>query len=128
MQCWGAGIQENSPALLCRVCCSFIQSLDLFSSAAHHACRFRGIQEAIENGSFQQQATAVALLRLTPVVPFRSAGWALISLLVTCLLGRTAIARTQLPSVVVLAVATLSCSTSSDILHAHAVPATTCWA
>ena len=33
--------------------------------------KFQGIQDAIDQGSFAQQAIAVALLRLTPVVPFR---------------------------------------------------------
>ena len=33
-----------------------------------------GIQDAIEQGSFRQQSIAVALLRLTPVVPFRYGG------------------------------------------------------
>ena len=32
---------------------------------------FARVQEAIDSGSFQQQVIAVALLRLTPVVPFR---------------------------------------------------------
>ena len=35
--------------------------------------KFQGIQDAIDQGSFAQQAIAVALLRLTPVVPFRYA-------------------------------------------------------
>lgn len=34
---------------------------------------FNRVQNAIESGSFQQQVVAVTLLRLTPVVPFRSA-------------------------------------------------------
>ena len=34
---------------------------------------FARVQEAIDSGSFQQQVIAVALLRLTPVVPFRQA-------------------------------------------------------
>ena len=33
---------------------------------------FSRVQNAIESGSFQQQVVAVTLLRLTPVVPFRS--------------------------------------------------------
>ena len=33
--------------------------------------KFKGIQEAIDKGSFAQQSIAVAVLRLTPVVPFR---------------------------------------------------------
>ena len=35
--------------------------------------KFQGIQDAIDKGSFTQQAIAVAVLRLTPVVPFRCA-------------------------------------------------------
>lgn len=38
--------------------------------------KFQGIQEAIDKGSFTQQSIAVAVLRLTPVVPFRFA-WCL---------------------------------------------------
>ena len=34
---------------------------------------FSRVQNAIESGSFQEQVVAVTLLRLTPVVPFRSA-------------------------------------------------------
>ncbi len=33
--------------------------------------KFKGIQDAIDQGSFAQQSIAVAVLRLTPVVPFR---------------------------------------------------------
>ena len=33
--------------------------------------KFQGIQDAIDKGSFTQQTIAVAVLRLTPVVPFR---------------------------------------------------------
>lgn len=33
--------------------------------------KFKGIQDAIDQGSFMQQSIAVAVLRLTPVVPFR---------------------------------------------------------
>ena len=33
--------------------------------------KFKGIQDAIDKGSFAQQSIAVAVLRLTPVVPFR---------------------------------------------------------
>lgn len=33
--------------------------------------KFQGIQDAIDQGSFAQQSIAVAVLRLTPVVPFR---------------------------------------------------------
>lgn len=34
---------------------------------------FTRVQNAIESGSVQQQVVAVTLLRLTPVIPFRSA-------------------------------------------------------
>ena len=94
--------------------------LDLLSLAAHPACRFRGIQEAIENGSFQQQATAVALLRLTPVVPFRSeqdppAGCAppIICLWAVSLTTQPS-QEPEVPNVVGSAVAELSCSSPSD--------------
>ena len=33
--------------------------------------KFQGIQDAIDQGSFAQQSIAVAMLRLTPVIPFR---------------------------------------------------------
>lgn len=33
--------------------------------------KFQGIRDAIDKGSFTQQSIAVAVLRLTPVVPFR---------------------------------------------------------
>lgn len=41
------------------------------SQAATVNNKFQGVQNAIENGTFAQQAIAVAALRLTPVVPFR---------------------------------------------------------
>ncbi|KAL3154625.1 hypothetical protein ABBQ32_014074 [Trebouxia sp. C0010 RCD-2024] len=39
--------------------------------------KFQGIQEAIDKGSFTQQSIAVAVLRLTPVVPFSASNYLL---------------------------------------------------
>lgn len=39
--------------------------------------KFQGIQDAIDQGSFAQQSIAVAVLRLTPVVPFSASNYLL---------------------------------------------------
>ncbi|KAL0023268.1 hypothetical protein WJX77_001475 [Trebouxia sp. C0004] len=39
--------------------------------------KFKGIQDAIDKGSFAQQSIAVAVLRLTPVVPFSASNYLL---------------------------------------------------
>ena len=45
------------------------------SSPSDVLSRFQGLKEAVEQGNAWQQFTAIVFLRLTPVVPFRSAAF-----------------------------------------------------